>query len=282
MKKTFTLLSWNVQNSFRVPAALRWDSVWHMIAGYTPFERIVPYLLYTAPDIITLQEIRDAAEKLATVPELSSYHIFIPKNNSKKDHAKPESNSNIVLSKFPIVNAKEISFPESPKNAENCTCIDIQVEKQLLRLYICHFPIFGVGIVTRLTLLERIISDASSHSGPVVICGDLNTTIPKSGIQRIIVRLWHQIFRNEMLAFGEFIKKDEREVLNDYLKKYGFTDVLELNTPTWSPWKASSFELFNLKLDWLITKGLHIRKTTLGEYVSDHKSIYIECEISTE
>ena len=112
MKQKFTLLSWNIQNSFRVPASLRWDSVWHVVAGYTPFKRIVPWLLNASPDIICLQEIMDAKEKLAHVPELSKYHSFTPKRNSRKDHASAQSNSNIVLSKFPIVHAKEISFPE--------------------------------------------------------------------------------------------------------------------------------------------------------------------------
>lgn len=271
--KTISVLSWNVQNMFRVPEKLRWDSVWHLVAGYTSFEKVLPYLLETSPDVIALQEVCDAELKLASNPGLSKYHVFIPTLNATVNHGRSGSNYNVILSKYPILKTKEIPLPECGKNSENCTRVDIQIGQQVLRIYVCHFPIFGVGIATRLRNIAFILSDAEKHAGPVIICGDLNTTIPKSGWRRVIVRLWHQVLRRELVVDGQFIREDEREAFNAAIAKRGFADVLDLDTPTWSPLKSSSWQLFNLKLDWFATKGLQLEKVSLGEYISDHRAI---------
>ncbi len=277
--KTFSVLSWNVQSTFRRPPALRWDTVWHLVAGYTPFSKVLPILMGGLNGIVVLQEMHDAEIKLAQDQRFSEYHIFIPVLNSKIHHGKKGFNSNVILSKFPIVAAREIVFPDTKKNTENCTCVDIEVERQIVRIYACHFPVFGVGAATRLTYLKYITSDAAAHAGPVIICGDLNTAIPASGSRRIMVRLWHQVFRSELLVAGQVPKEDERFLLKEALESSGFHDVLDIDMPTWSPFKSNRLELFGLKLDWLAVKGAHVETVEVGEYISDHRSILTTCRL---
>ncbi len=277
--KDFSVVSWNVQSTFRRPPAFRWDSLWHIVAGYTSFTRVAPALEKMHADIIVLQEIHDAKEKFERYKFFLEYNVYIPALNSKVYHGQKGFNSNVVLTKFPIVASKEISFPTTKKYAEHCSRVDMLVDDQILRVYACHFPIFGVGVATRATLLDYVLSDAATHAGPIIICGDLNTTIPRSGWRRAVVRLWHQVFRNELMVDGKIAREDERYVIKNILNRHAFTDVLDINAPTWSPIKSIHGELFGLKLDWCMIKKLQVQSVHLGQYISDHRSILVRCAL---
>lgn len=260
----FSITSWNAQRELNY-------------TGYTSYKKFKSYVKTFDTDIILLQEMCNAKEYLKNIPELEAYNVFIPKINISPANRIPSYNFNVILSKYPILKTEEVVFPQwsNHRVLQNCTRVDIQLNDKILRIYNCQLPIFRAGIETRLKQLEFILSDAKNHSGPVIICSDMNTTIPKIGWKRWIISHWHHEPYNEML-----VEYDERKLFNETIKKYGFRECLNLGTPTWSPWKSKIWEMFNLKLDWFIVKDLEVTNIKLGEYVSDHKSIEANCRVS--
>lgn len=260
--QNLSIISWNTQRELN-------------FTGYTSFKKVQSYLKKTSTDIIALQEMCDAKEMLESIPNFKSYNVFIPQFNKIENDGNSGHNYNVIISKYPILKADEIVFPRWNKDKilENCSRVDIQLDDKVLRIYNCHFAIFRAGIKTRLKQLEYILSDARGHNGPVVVCGDLNVTIPKMGWNRMIIKLWHQEPQKEMFINEKLINYDERELFNGVIKKYGFKECLDLYTPTWSPFKSKIWELFKLKLDWFMVKDIKVVDIKLGEYVSDHRSI---------
>src|ERR1051326_562487 len=114
---TFSVLSWNIQGNLNG-------------TGYTFFRKIKPHLLNSGADIIALQEMNGAEKRLTNISELNSFHKFVP-----------ASSQNVIFSKFPLVQVKEIEFPKSIHNGylENFSRTDIVIHNQILRLYNCHF-----------------------------------------------------------------------------------------------------------------------------------------------
>jgi endonuclease/exonuclease/phosphatase family metal-dependent hydrolase len=260
----FSVVSWNIQGK-------------RNFTGYTSFKKVKRHLRKASPDIIALQEICDAEELLKGVENLKGYNVFIPNINRRDKNRQVGYNHNVILSKYPIIKSYEIHFPQWAKNInlENCSVADIQINNQILRIYNCHFAVFRVGIATRLKQLEYILADSNNHSGPIIICGDMNVTIPKIGWNRRIISLWHQEPKEEMSVNGKFIDGEEKEIFNEIGNRYGFKEVLSLDIPTWSPFKSKIWEMFHLKLDWFMVKNLVLTRCELGEYVSDHKAIEV-------
>lgn len=83
----------------------------------------------------------------------------------------------------------------------------------------------------------------------------------------------------DAMVNGKEITVDERELFNAILRAHGFTEVLNIGTPTWSPFKTKYWELFGLKLDWFAVKNLTMTDYALGEYVSDHRSIEVKLTV---
>ena len=263
-----SVLSWNIQGKVN-------------ITGYTFFNKVKSHLISYSPDIIALQEMCDAEKILKNIQAFKKYNMFIPKFNRGGDSRNPGFNHNVLLIKYPILRADEITFPQWNQNAplENCTRADIQLNNQVLRIYNCHFAIFKVGIATRLKQLEYILSDSRSHKGPIIICGDMNVTIPKMGWNRKVIARWHQEPAQEMSINGTLIDYDERELFDKTISQYGFEEVLDLYTPTWSPFKSKIWEMFKLKLDWFMVKNVEVTNVKLGDYVSDHRPIEVQCRL---
>ncbi len=263
------MLSWNIQGK-------------RNFTGYTPFSKIRPHLLNASADIFALQEMCDAEELLKNTVEFKQYQLFIPKLNKCRDGGAFGYNHNIILSKQPIIRSYELVFPTWNKKVflENCSVSEIQVQEKILRIYNCHLGIFKVGITTRLKQLEYVLSDAINHNGPIIICGDMNVTIPKNYWKRKIIRAWHQEPKKEMIINGEFFMGDERELFNQKLNEFGFKEVGDLYTSTWSPVKSDLWEMFGLKLDWFATKNMNVTGHKVDSYVSDHKSIEVEALLS--
>ncbi len=264
----FSVLSWNIQGRLN-------------FTGFTFFKKIKPHLLHSSADIIALQEMCDAEKILKKTQIFKQYYLFIPQLNKRTHNQTTGFNHNVLLSKYPILAAQEMSFPPLSKkvHVENCIRADIQITNQIVRIYNCHFPIYKTGVLTRLKQLEYILSDAVTHNGPTIICGDMNITIPKKGWNRKVIRLWHKVPKKELSVNGNFIDYDERELFNKTIDQHGFKEMLDLYTPTWSPLKSSIWQTFGLKLDWFIVKNLGATNYTLGTYVSDHRSIEVRCQI---
>ena len=264
----FSVLSWNVQGKTNP-------------TGHTSYKKVLAELSKSDFDIIVLQEMSGAERKLKKFQAENPYNIFISKLNKNSWLNKNGFNHNVVLSKHPIINAQEIIFSDFSKKRllENCLRTDIKIKDKTLRLYNCHLAVYKAGPAVRLKQLEFILSDSQNHDGPIIICGDLNPIMPKAGLKRNVIRLWHRQPKPEMRIKDELIIKDEWELLNETATKFGFKEALDLSLPTWSPFKSANWEIFKLKLDWFLIKNLGVNNVELGDYISDHRPIKTVCYI---
>jgi endonuclease/exonuclease/phosphatase family metal-dependent hydrolase len=249
-----------------------------------PFHKILPELVKTNADVICLQEMPDAKDKFRNSPKLGAYQKFIPKLNNTEDKNKPGFNHNVLLSRHPILSAEEIIFPKfSEKSAvlESAIKADIKVGEKIVRLYTCHLNITQTGIIARLRQLDTILKDAVNWDGPIIICGDMNTAMPKNQIIRRIFKWWHKWPNEEIGVSKEHKNLAEKEILHNRFKEHGFKELLDLNQPTWAPFplRSSGIELFKLKLDWFLVKNLHAAEATLGRYISDHRPVNVVCRL---
>ena len=267
--KTFSILSWNIQGNINY-------------SGFTRLKNIARYLHTSPADIIALQEACDTEQLIDQVPALKGYFSFFPKRSLSSHVGTNGFNQNSILSKYPIVDQKEIDFSNIPSKSplEHCSRTDIQIKRHTLRVYNTHFEIFRTGPLTRLKQLEVIAKDASNHNGPIIICGDLNTSIPQAGWKRFFVRLLHRVPKHELPE--DPLIRDLAEKVSFYhaVIKWGFKEALHLHQTTWSPFKTKFWEPLNQKLDWLITKNLRVIKAMQGPYVSDHRPTKITCKLN--
>ncbi|MEK6984716.1 MAG: endonuclease/exonuclease/phosphatase family protein [Nanoarchaeota archaeon] len=259
----FSVLSWNAQG----------------IRHYakTDFEKILPFLHSCASDVICLQEMPEAKSKLAFLEKLEQYTSFIPKYNNPPSFG-GNHNHNIILSRFPIEKSGEITFPEiiNKQKLEGAIWADISINKIRLRIYNCHFGLFGFGFVERIRQLEIILKHALKFDGSTIICGDMNTTIPRHGLPRKIVQWFYKIPPGSMRYHNDYFEEDERYAFAGKAQEYGFTEAADIKKPTWSlPY--INYELFNLKLDWFLIKYVQVNDICLGPYISDHRPISAEC-----
>lgn len=263
--QTISVLSWNIQGDTN-------------ITGHTRFSKVLPYLQTTPADILILQEALHAQTLLSSIGSLHAYNSYIPESNTRPKNG---FNHSVVLSTYPIQTASEIIFPDwgQQRYLENVTRVDVLIGTHILRIYNCHFPIFRAGIATRAKQLEYTLADSLTHTGPIIICGDLNTTTPPDGWRKRIIQTWHMQPEADAMVNGTKVKTDERELFNTILRAHGFIEVLNIGTPTWSPFKTKYWQLFGLKLDWFAVRDLTIVDYTLGEYVSDHRSIKVRLKV---
>lgn len=267
--KKFSVLSWNVQGQRYRGTVLS-------------FDKIAPALASCTSDILCLQEMPDAQGKLALIPSLHSYHLYIPPLNASDDLGIDGYNHNVLLSRYPIINASSFVFPPLAKKSpilENAIRADIFVGDRAVRLYICHFMIGRIGVVGRLKQIEYILADALNYNGPIIICGDMNVAMPKNSLVRKVFKWWHRWPAEEMKSHN--IPKDlaEKEIFHQKIRLHGFHETLDITKPTWSPFRSDFWELFQLKLDWFLVKNLQPEEARLGEYLSDHRPINVTCRL---
>lgn len=232
--------------------------------------------------IICLQEMCDAEEKILNNEIFKGYNIFVPDLNHHKHDSMDGFNHNVLLSKYPLQNIEEFSFPDTVNKTapfENAIKTDVNIEGKILRVYNCHFLVRKAGMATRLSQLGAILNDCRDFNGPVIICGDMNLVMPKAGLARKIIRWWQKEPDQEMYVDGKFVRGEEKEIFYQRAQKGGFTEVFDLNTPTWSPFYTKKLELFKLKLDWFLTKNVVVEKSQLGKYISDHKPMEVTIKL---
>jgi endonuclease/exonuclease/phosphatase family metal-dependent hydrolase len=250
----FSILTWNIHGKRSVTK--------------TSFAKIAPALEELEADIMCFQEAHEMRERLSTIPALHTRHRVEPRAGF---------NQNLILSRLPISERGELSFPElSMRQLERALWADIPVGSKVVRIYNCHFGIFGSNSTVRAHQLRFVLNHAESHSGPVIVCGDLNTTIPLKGMQRKMVQFLHMQPTNSLYVEGEHVVEDERYAFMKIAERHGFREATDISQPTWRV-APFTWELFKLKLDWLLVRDVETPRVVLHPYISDHKAIHAEC-----
>lgn len=262
-------MSWNVQGQ-------------HFRHGpIIDFLKILPFIKQQQPVVVCLQEMTEAAKKLG-LGSLSGYQVFIPSRNLASVRAYG-SNHNVILSKYPLVKCRDIMLPKNlvPQDAvaEAVSYAAVNIAGRTIHIYNCHFPIIDAGPKSRLKILKYLFLQAPDNGEPVIICGDFNVTIVKPGMSRRLIQWWHREHNQELYFDGKFLTTDERFAFNGLAEANGYKEAFNLNTPTWSPFYTKLWELFGLKLDWLMYKNLEVMQAKMGPYISDHKPLMVTIKI---
>ncbi|MFA6365149.1 MAG: endonuclease/exonuclease/phosphatase family protein [Candidatus Paceibacterota bacterium] len=249
----FSILDWNIQGTKYYTS--------------TNLKKIIPYLEKSKADIFCLQEAQELREKIQIFSKLREFNRVF----SKDVH-----NRNIILSKFPIISSGELIFPQFKRTPlERALWADIEIEGKIIRIYNCHFEIVGVGPKERINQLKFVLEHSKQYREPVIICGDMNTTIPSFGIKRKIVQWFHKESNESLLLDGKHFYSDERYVFFDVAKQEGFCEAIDILKTTWCI-PPFGWEIFKLKLDWFLVRGIKMPNIHLGNYISDHRSVFAE------
>lgn len=253
----FSVLNWNIQG----------------IKYYTSanFNKIAPLLERSQADVLCLQEAQEMKKDILRFSRSNTLKSVLPEN---VDYG------SIILSKFPIIDNGELILPRlTNKHLGNALWADIEAGDKIVRFYNCHFDIVGVGPKQRADQLKFVLSDSKRHIGPVIICGDFNTTIPPAGIKRKIVQWFHKEQDKSLILDGKYFHNDERYIFVRIAEQEGFREATDISKSTWCI-PPFGWELFNLKLDWFPVRDLELQRVSLGDYISDHRAILAECLIS--
>lgn len=254
----FSILDWNIQGT--------------QYYTKTSFDKISPTLKRSKADIFCIQEGQDLISKFNKIAKFKSFHHVFSEEN--KDGA------NVIFSRFPIVSSGEFNPNlNTDKPLGKILWADIKIGNEIVKIYNSHFEIDGVGPKDRIALLKFIFNDSKEHQGGVIICGDLNTTIPENGIGRKIVQFFHSEKNISLIKNKKKSEDDERYYFLETAKKAGFRDVLDISKTTWCI-DLFHWEILHLKLDWFFIRELTVDKVTLNKYISDHKSIFVHCSTS--
>lgn len=264
---SFSLLSWNIMD--------------HGPFRNTFGDRVVWYTKEHAADIMCIQEARVDSDLIKRVREIKKYDAVIPQKHSVYGGL---PNTNVILTTHEIVDHGEYHFNTPEDHIENklkdkdtgfYVWADIRIEDTVVRVYNCHLKVIGVGIKERLKSLKHITKHAALFNGPTIICGDMNSLIPRSGIFRFFIKWFHNIKRQSMIVDGKYKLRDERVFFSEEAGKHGFADALPIKKATWAiPY--TSFELFKMKLDWMLNKGFAKAEAHMGPYISDHRPVHAQ------
>lgn len=267
MKQHFSFITWNVQG--------------RDIPRNYNHRKVKKFLKKNAFDVACIQEFPNDKKNMKEIHKTKSYELFLSKSFS---HKRKTYNANVILSAFPMLQKKEISFPASDSEAykklehhEECLFTDIHIDKKPVRIYNVHLSVKAVGIKERLAAIKKIMSHAAEHDGPVVIAGDMNTVVPRKGFARKIIQLYHNQPNESMIVDGKEYGGDERYIFDDAAAQNGFKQVTDLMQSTWAV-PYTNYELFNLKVDWIFIRDMSIERVKVGKYISDHRAV--SCQLT--
>lgn len=253
----FSILDWNIQ--------------WTSYYTKTHFSKIRPILNSLEIDILCLQEWQEFRhEKERLVNFKWFYNVFSKWNKDWVD---------VISSRFPILDSGEITpVSHTGRSMWSIIWATIKIGRKLLKIYNCHLEIDSVWPLERLEALKSIFADAKKHKWWCIVCWDLNTTIPARWIKRKIVQLFHNEKNESLIRDKRYWDKDERYMVVHTAKKEWFQDILDINKPTRCI-DIFHRELFKLKLDWFFVRDIITKEVELWNYISDHRSIYVNCQI---
>lgn len=266
----FSLLSWNIMHGRFI------GNIHDAVRGY---------LDKLNPDIICLQETPGRIRRI--LHPIRTRHLVIPKHFTAIREG--PRNHNIIASNFTITASGEIGIPHRANRLKNfigqrdasfATWADISFKGTTVRVYNCHLKTIGAGIGDRLKAIQKIFAHSLSLKGPVFVCGDMNTTLPRIKFIRHLIKFWHRNPSRASMVDGKEWIEDEKFIFYQLARKYGFREALDLDTPTWGiPYSESIEQLFNLKLDWMLVRDMSEVRARLGPLISDHRPIYATCKI---
>lgn len=181
---------------------------------------------------------------------------------------------NVIITNLEVVKSGERNFLAENANAfaGKIFWAVLKKENKLVKVYNCYLSVRSIGMGERTRILKDILDEANSFDDPVVVCGDMNTVIPDRINFRSLVKLWHGFPNPTIEEVGEYVNKNEKYIFHDTAKKCGFTELTNIDKNTWVV-PFTKKELFNLKLDWFLTKGFEDTSYMFGECIGDHKSI---------
>lgn len=267
----FSVLSWNLMG--RSGTAWWIPSLWPI-----PFTKIVRYIEEHEADVVCLQEfpLEDSDSKLELLRKIG-YEVHV----GPSFHT-PRSSAVLTLTKHRTSALGEQIYTLPPgmggplvDEDSRVLWFDCTIGEKTVRIYACHFAIRGLGIRERLWVLDQVLEHAKGTTLPTVICGDMNTVVPKSGWRRKVAYYGHKILDESQVVDGKMYNGAEAELFNKRAEAAGFRETFPIDTPTWAlPY--TSIEYTSLKLDWVLTKGLEVRSKTMGPYITDHRPVFVE------
>lgn len=264
--KDFNVLSWNI-----------------MGRGTTlsTYDRILKKLNNLKADILCLQELFPSRKRVEQIQKSGNYNVVKTKKLITIDES---YNACYIFSKYPVTDSGEIEFTDQATirkikkmvDANRCTWADIQFNGDKVRIYNCHLKLIQTGIAERLRFIRLVLDHAKQVSGPVIICGDMNTVIPAVGWTRKIIQKFHKIPDQDQYINGEYYKKDERYIFNNLVESFDFKNITNIKKTTWAL-PHTSFEIFKLKIDWFFTKNIKHKTIQFLPYTSsDHRPVLVD------
>lgn len=156
-------------------------------------DAIVNVIKRENPDVVALQEIDKFVPRSGKIDEAKiiaekagmNYHFF------KSIDYKGGEYGIVILSKYKLRNIKQIILPKIDPNAETRSMgyAEITVYGEKITFACTHLDITGEP--TRFLQAKVIVKEFENLSGPIVLCGDLNSTQGSESIT-----LLQQYFKN--------------------------------------------------------------------------------------
>ena len=185
---------------------------------------------------------------------------------------------NLILTKLKILKSGHLLFVKPRKiRGSNSAGLSfwatLKKDSKEFRIYNCHLSVAGIHPRERIKLLEKIITHSQKFTGPVIICGDMNTVLPAKprNIKLIKWLLKIPLTKEEFVRLRREQKNEAQEFYRS-AKKFGFEETAEMYKNTWVL-PFTKWELFGLKLDWMLYKGLVKNNHSVGKPIGDHKSV---------
>lgn len=245
--------------------------------------RVVSLVNSYRPDIFCLQEItgHSVADRIQS---LTGYDYVISERVDTHFPLMFKHFYNVTFSRLPIKKTGNLLFKVWGKSKKkdfttNILWTDIHlVSGSRVRVYNCHFTSRRLGMIERKEILLEVIKHADKTAGSVIICGDMNTMIPGLRKYRKLLKVFHKIPTPDPKVLGDYAYKDERHHFLDIAHKSGYEETADIKYSTWCI-PFTGVQAFNVKLDWLLYKGLDKVNYRLGPWIGDHRSIYGEFQI---
>lgn len=229
------------------------------------------------PDILCLQEFKKEKFDKINKSKLSGYHLIYPHKTGHKTNCFISKIIPIKFGEIHLSSKGDVVELVNPKKHDTLAFwADFQIGKDQVRIYNCHFEVEQIGFGERIKMLKNIIKH-SKNENKVMIIGDMNTTIPCGKFNRFLNFIINKSRFPKYNEYGDFSNKSEKFYFKHFAESEGFKELLDFNHNTWR-FPFTSFEICNLKLDWVLCKN--VEGSANFEYKTlrylDHKTIIID------